>query len=140
MARKPKRPETTPAEFGVLKALWRLGRGGTVAEVRAQCHAMQGSEPAYTTVMTLLGRLAQKGAVKVDRAQEPFVYIPAYREQNVLAERLKRFIDTVFDGRPSELVLSLLESEALSPEDLRRIERKIASADGRAPKGKERRS
>ena len=54
-------PHLTTAEFEILKVLWRLEQA-TVAEVRGE-QTRRGSSPAYTTVMTLLGRLAAKGAV-----------------------------------------------------------------------------
>jgi BlaI family penicillinase repressor len=120
-------PEMTPAELRVMKALWELGHA-SVADVRAEL-ARRGHEAAYTTVMTLLGRLAAKGAVAVDREREPFVYKPAHRRESVLRERLRAFLRDTFDGEASSLVLRLVEDEALSREQLRDIEKKIASAD-----------
>lgn len=122
-------PEMTPAELRVMKALWELGQA-SVADVRAEL-AKRGHEAAYTTVMTLLGRLATKGAVAVDREREPFVYKPAHRRESVLRERLRAFLRDTFDGEASSLVLRLVEDEALSREELRDIEKKIASAEKR---------
>jgi len=123
-----RRPEATKAEFSVLKALWRL-KQGTVAEVKAACADLYGSEPAYTTVMTLLGRLEAKQLVKADKTRQPFVYKPRLKEVSVVRSRLRDFIDTVFAGDASELVLQLVRDEALSPEDLRRIEARIAARE-----------
>lgn len=126
MSKRP--PEMTPAEFNLMKALWRIKRG-TVADVRAEQTRVDGSELAYTTVMTLLNRLAAKGAVLVDRARQPFVYRPAFRRESVLRERLRAFVDTVFDGQAGSLVVHLVEDESLSIDELRRIEKRIAAAD-----------
>jgi len=120
-------PELTPAELRVMKALWELGRG-SVAEVRAKL-ATRGHEVAYTTVMTLLGRLAAKQAVAVDKTREPFVYKPAHRRESVLRERLREFVHEVFDGKADSLVLRLVEDETLSRADLQRIEKMIADAE-----------
>lgn len=106
-----------------MKALWRLGRG-TVAEVRDAL----GTDTAYTTVMTLLGRLASKGAVDVERDRQPFVYVPACSRQSVLRDRLRTFVDTVFDGDADEVVLHLVEGDALSLDELRAIEQRIEAA------------
>lgn len=114
-----------------MKALWELGKG-SVADVRAELQ-QRGNELAYTTVMTLLGRLAAKNAVLVDKAREPFVYRPAHRRESVLRERLREFVRDVFDGRADSLVLRLVEDESLSREELREIERKIAEAE-KSPK------
>ena len=124
-------PELTPAEFGVMKTLWRLDRA-TVAEVRAEL-ARGGQDLAYTTVMTLLGRLATKAAVEVDRAREPYVYAPAFRRESVLRDRLREFVRDVFDGEAGSLVLHLVEDESMSRDELRAIEQLINNADADPP-------
>lgn len=120
-------PDLTTAELRVMKALWTV-ESGTVAEVRTEL-AKRGQELAYTTVMTLLGRLAAKGAVAVDKEREPFVYRPAHRKESVLRDRLREFVREVFDGQAESLVLNLVEDESLSRAELRAIERKIAEAE-----------
>jgi predicted transcriptional regulator len=125
-------PDLTHAELRVLKALWQVERG-SVADVRAEL-GKRGQALAYTTVMTLLGRLAGKGAVLVDKDREPFVYSPAQRKESVLRDRLREFVREVFDGEADSLVLNLVEDESLSRAELRAIERKIADAERKAKK------
>ena len=127
-------PDLTSAELRVMKALWEVGTG-TVAEVRAEL-SKRGQDLAYTTVMTLLGRLATKRAVLVDKAREPFVYRPAHRRESVLRDRLREFVREVFDGHAESLVLNLVEDESLSRAELRAIERKIAEAERTTGKAK----
>jgi predicted transcriptional regulator len=126
-------PDLTAAELRVMKALWECGTG-TVAEVRAEL-GRRGQDLAYTTVMTLLGRLATKQAVHVDKAREPFVYRPVHRRESVLRDRLREFVREVFDGQADSLVLNLVENESLSRAELRAIERKIAEAERVAKDG-----
>jgi predicted transcriptional regulator len=121
-------PDMTPAEFRLMKVLWTLNRA-TVAEVRDEHNRMYGTELAYTTVMTLLGRLASKRAVKVDKLRQPYIYRPAFRRESVLRDRLRQFLDTVFDGKADSLVLHLVEDESLSLEELRRIERVVEARE-----------
>lgn len=125
-------PDMTSAELRVMKALWEVGTG-TVAEVRTAL-GKRGQELAYTTVMTLLGRLAAKHAVVVDRTREPFVYRPVHHRESVLRDRLREFVREVFDGQAGSLVLNLVEDESLSRAELRAIERKIAEAERAAGK------
>jgi predicted transcriptional regulator len=127
MPRASASSDLTNAELRVLKALWQVERG-SVAEVRAEL-GKRGQELAYTTVMTLLGRLATKGAVLVDKEREPFVYSPAHRKESVLRDRLREFVREVFDGHAESLVLNLVEDESISRAELRAIERKIADAE-----------
>lgn len=128
-------PDLSPGELRVMKALWAVEQG-TVAEVRAEL-GRRGQELAYTTVMTLLGRLATKGAVVVDKDREPFVYKAAHRRENVLRDRLRDFVREVFDGKADSLVLNLIENDNLSADELRAIEKKIAEAE-KKPTRKER--
>jgi predicted transcriptional regulator len=121
-------PDLTNAELRVMKALWQLEAGASVHDVRAEL-ARRGQELAYTTVMTLLGRLAGKGAAQVDKTREPFLYKPAFRRESVLRDRLRDFVSEVFDGRADSLVLGLVEDATLSREELRAIEAKIAEAE-----------
>ena len=126
-------PSSSETEFQMLKVLWSL-KSATVAQVRERYNAQNGTALAYTTVMTLLGRLAEKGAVKVDREREPFLYTATSRRQTVVRDRLKAFVKSVFDGDADELVLHLVESEALSPEAVKRLREAIAQKQKREPK------
>lgn len=129
-------PDLSPGELRVMKALWAVEQG-TVAEVRAEL-ARRGQELAYTTVMTLLGRLAVKNAVVVDKDREPFLYKAAHRRENVLRDRLRDFVREVFDGKADSLVLNLIENDNLSADELRTIEKKIAEAEKKPTPRKER--
>ena len=117
-------PHITAAELRVLKVLWQLG-AGTVRQVLDGLPAEGDERPAYTTIMTIMKQLAEKGGLTVDRARQPFVYAPAVRRDQVLGSRLTQFLQTVFDGQAEDLVLYLVEQADLSPEDLRRIEKRI---------------
>ncbi len=121
-------PHITEAELKILKVLWRRVEPATVRDVRDEL-AREGDDLAYTTVMTLMNQLAAKGALAVDRARQPFVYTAAIRREQVLGERLRQFLQNVFDGQAGELVLRLVEESDLSPEELKRIESRIAQRE-----------
>src|SRR5262245_51272610 len=91
-------PHITAAELRILKVLWRIG-AGTVRAVKDELERDGGETTAYTTVMTLMNQLAAKGGLHVDKDRQPFVYTPALRKEHVLADRVKQFISTVFDGQ-----------------------------------------
>ena len=126
-------PHITAAELGIMKVLWRL-RAATVRQVLEALPARDDEAPAYTTVMTMMKQLAEKGALSVDRARQPFIYKPAVRREQVLGQRVAQFLQSVFDGQVEDLVLHLVDEAELSPEDLKRIETKIRrreEADGK---------
>src|SRR5262245_58234131 len=131
----PVDPNITAAELRILKVLWELKRAATVREVRDRLVAEGPDQPAYTTVMTLMNQLAAKGALEVDKERQPFVYQPAVQREQVLGQRLKQFLHTVFDGQAGELVLRLVEEANLSADDLRRIESMIEDKETKRPAG-----
>ena len=124
-------PNITAAELRILKVLWQIEKG-TVRDVLAGLQAEYDERPAYTTVMTLMNQLAAKDALEVDRTRQPFVYRPLAGREQVLGDRLKQFLNTVFDGQAGELVLRLVEEADLSPEDIRRIESRIESREAQS--------
>lgn len=121
-------PNITAAELRILKVLWEV-ESGTVRDVLDHIAADTDERPAYTTVMTVMNQLASKGALDVDRGRQPFVYRPIAGREQVLGQRLKQFLNTVFDGQAGELVLRVVEQAALSPQEFRRIEAKIDAQD-----------
>lgn len=121
-------PHITPAELGIMKTLWKVG-SATVRQVLENLPDDESEPPAYTTVMTMMKNLAEKGALEVDTSRQPYVYTASVRRDQVLRQRLADFLHTVFDDSAGELVLHLADEIELSPEDVRRIEAKIAGRE-----------
>jgi predicted transcriptional regulator len=97
----PPRDIPPPLEMLCLKALWSLGEGN-VTEVRGVVAA---SKPlAYTTVMTVLDRLAKKNVVTRRKVGRAFVYAPGISRDAIRRLALKEFVDCFFEG--SERTLS----------------------------------
>jgi predicted transcriptional regulator len=105
----------------LLKVLWRLGE----VPVRDVHQALSAEGPcAFTTVQTLLRIMAGKGLVS-QRARGRTLY---YRAKYTAQQAASRFLHKVFDGSLDQLVLSMLESEKHSPEELRQLEKMIGKA------------
>ncbi len=117
-------PHITAAELKIMKVVWQLG-ACTVRQTLDALPKDEGPPPAYTTVMTMMKQLAEKGALNVDSQRQPFLYTPAVRRDRVLRQRVTQFLQTVFDGHAEDLVLHLVEEADLSAADIRRIEAKI---------------
>jgi predicted transcriptional regulator len=103
--------------------------------VRARFNELHGRELAYNTLLTFLRRLEQKGAVRVDKDREPYIYRPAHKEKSTVRDRVQRFLDTVFDGRVDDLILHLIEDDSISEEDLARIQKKLKQAGRKRASG-----
>ncbi len=117
----------SPGEFAILKILWRI-ESGTVADVREAQTRRDGIAPAYTTTMTMLGRLVDKQAVRVDKDRQPYRYRPALRRNTLLKRKLRDFVRTVYDDEPTVLIRQLLSDEYLSADELAELLRECASS------------
>jgi predicted transcriptional regulator len=116
-------PTLTPQELAIMKVVWRLD----TATVRDVYEALRAERTiAYTTVMTMMRILEDKGYLKksasTDRA---YVYAPAKPRQQVLGAMVRDFVDRVFDGAPDSLLLHLAKDNKLTPKQRRIIEKLI---------------
>lgn len=117
-----KRPPTIPdSELDVIKVLWDRG-AATVREVLETLKAA-GRQWSYATVATLLDRLEAKGMVASDRSELAFVYRPLVTEQDVRQKRLGSLVEKLYQGQPGLLVLHLLKSHGLDPDQAREVRR-----------------
>lgn len=116
------------AELEVLKALWDLG-AGTVRQVEALLRRRK-RRWAYTTVLTLLSRLRDKGYVSSEKTEKAergekggagasaLVFRAIVTRDQVLREGLSELADRVCDGTASPLVHALVQGNKFSPEDI----------------------
>src|SRR3954462_8236978 len=116
----------TSRELEALKVLWRRGRA-TVREVYAELEPGEG-EVAYTTVLSLLQTMEQKGLVGHEAAGKAYAYYPKVRRKQVYRGLAGGFLDRVFDGALGEYVAGALRSRRHSLEELEALERMIAEA------------
>jgi predicted transcriptional regulator len=119
--------EIGDAELQVLKELWD-GGPMTVREVLTRLHE-KGRELAYTTVLTFLTRLEQKGYVASDKDGAAYVYRPTVSRENVTRIRLKAVMSELFDGAAGPMVLHLLKSERLTEDEVAELRRLIEELD-----------
>jgi predicted transcriptional regulator len=80
---------------------------------------------AYTTVMTMMKILENKGYLKRRRQDRAFVYRPAHTKNQVIGGMLREFIDRVFNGSAEPLLVHLVKSRHLREKDLQKIVRMI---------------
>ncbi|MCC6540488.1 MAG: BlaI/MecI/CopY family transcriptional regulator [Bryobacterales bacterium] len=100
--RRPGRPSDIPPplELACLRALWQLGEG-SVKDVRG---VLTGSRNlAYTTIMTVLERLARRGAVERRKRGRAFLYQPVMGREQARRLAVKELAETYFDGSVDEL-------------------------------------
>ena len=105
-------PSPTGRELEILKVLWEHGPASVRVVYRHMLIAQpEGKDLAYNTVQTLLRLMEDKGLVTHSLAGRAFIYSAAYsRDQSAV-----RFLDRVFDGAASQLMLHSLCLNNRSP-------------------------
>ena len=121
MANHSKIPEIGPLEYRLLRLLWRRSPL-TAREVMDEFNRKTRRNLKYTTIMTLLTRLSEKGILEADRDRQPFRFSPAVSREQIVGQRVAEFVDLFFDGRPADLALRLVEDTDLSEDTIRRLE------------------
>ncbi len=120
------------AERDVLGSLWRLG-SGTVREVMEDLEG-QGRRLAYTTVLTLLGRLERRGCVGSRRESQANVYRPLITRERVTADRMGALARQLGSSSTVPLILKLVEAQKLSANDIRELRKLLTELEGEAQK------
>ena len=80
---------------------------------------------AYTTVMTMMKILEQKGYLNRKQVDRAYVYRPAQPKNRVIGAMVREFVNRVFNGSAEPLVVHLIEDRHLSPEEIEEIRRLI---------------
>jgi len=114
-------PTLTPQELAIMKVVWRL-RSATVRDVYEALRERR--RIAYTTVMTMMKILEEKGYLKKTTADRAHVYRPARPRQQVVGAMVRDFLDRVFDGASDGLLLHLARDNKLT-EKQRRIVKQL---------------
>ena len=116
----------TQQELEILKIVWRL-RKATVRDVYEAL--LERRRIAYTTVMTMMNILEQKGHLRKERADKAFVYTASRSQRQVIGKMVREFVDRVFNGSARPLLVHLVEDRKLSEDDLRELRRLIEEAE-----------
>lgn len=132
-------PTESPSdrELEALKVLWDRGEITVrdLADAMNENAASQGDDRlAYTTVLSLLQVMEQKGFVDHRREGKAYVYFPKIPRQSTVRRLASTFLEKVFDGAVDEYLVHALESKRLSSAELDQLEAMLAAARERATK------
>jgi predicted transcriptional regulator len=126
----------TGRELEALKVLWEAAEeaaagdgkpGATVREIADRMNAA-GEELAYTTVLSLLQVMEQKGLVDHVRQGKAYVYRPLAARTKTLRQMAGGFLEKVFDGAVHEYLVHAIDGRRLSSSELDELEAMIADA------------
>ncbi|MBS1599103.1 MAG: BlaI/MecI/CopY family transcriptional regulator [Bacteroidetes bacterium] len=122
---KPEKKETsqkiepTKSELEILQVLWKHGP----SNVRFVNNQLNEEKRAvqYTSTLKLMQIMVEKGILKRDESNMKHIYSAALEEQKTKSYLLDRFVDTMYNGSPSSLLMQLLGNKKTSKKELQAI-------------------
>ena len=105
--------DLAPLELDCMNTLWPIGEA-TVREIRDRLAARRAR--AYTTIMTIMDRLARKGVVERRKAGRAYVYRAKLSAEEARAQALAQVLEKFFGGS-KEALLAQLGTALPAPSD-----------------------
>ena len=127
--------ELFDSEWAILQVVWKLEpcAAPTVQE------ALQNKKGwAYTTVKTIMDRMVKKGLLKVQKIRNLYLYNAAVTQSQARRSEITRTLRRAFDGTLTPMMQFLIESDQLSDEQYRQLERLIKNRKRRKSASKKR--
>ena len=121
-------PEPTRAELEILQVLWEHGPS-TVRFVNEELNRQR--EVNYTSTLKQMQIMAEKGILGRDESQMKHVYSPVEPEQKTKRTLINRFVNTLYKGSATNLVMELLGNSKTSKEELEEIKKLLKKLDSK---------
>ncbi|MGH9176415.1 MAG: BlaI/MecI/CopY family transcriptional regulator [Vicinamibacterales bacterium] len=119
-------PTLTPHELAIMKIVWRL-ETATVREVYEALRARR--TVAYTTVMTMMKILEDKGYLRKTMVERAHVYRSAKPRHQIVGALVRDFVDRVFDGASDALLVHLAKDNRLSEKQRQMVKNMIEDSE-----------
>lgn len=120
-------PEPTRSELEILQVLWQYGPS-TVRFVNEKLND-QKREVQYTSTLKLMQIMADKGLLIRDQSQMKHIYSAAEEESKTKAVLLDRFVNTLYNGSASSLLMQLLGNKKASKKEIAAIREFLKKLD-----------
>lgn len=119
-----------PRELAVMSVLWRLG-SATVSDVRDSLE--EGDALAYTSVLSALQTLEEKGFVRHEPEGRAYRYFPTIEAHRAGGSALARVRDAIFNGSVEAMFAQMVADKKLSRKELQKMRELIAKRLGEKP-------
>jgi BlaI family penicillinase repressor len=123
---RPRSATLTPQELEIMKIVWQK-REAKVRDVYETL--LERRKVAYTTVMTMMRILEEKGYLRKRRQEKAYVYCPTRPEGVVMRSMVREFINRVFNGSAQPLLVHLLKDRRLTEEEIEELARLIKESE-----------
>ena len=127
MPTKSEQPVPTKGELEVLKILWKSGP----SSVRYVHDILSTSvkNVRYTSTLKTMQVMTERGMLTRDETQMTHVYYPLLEEEKTMGSILERFVDSVYDGSISNLLITFVNNNKSSAEELKKVKELLKKLD-----------
>jgi predicted transcriptional regulator len=122
VGRKKGSPALTPLELQIMQVLWQSGP----SNVQTVQEKIAGDKLAYTTIQTMLNVLHRKCKVKRTLDGRAYLYTPVVSKEKALSHAARDLVDRMFGGSAEDLVMSLVKTRQITPDQIAKLSRRIA--------------
>ena len=112
----------TNSELSILKVLWKHG-SSTVRFVHDQINPQ--NEVGYTTTLKVMQVMTEKGILSCDRSGMKHIFSPRLEEERTKAGFLRKFVDSMYAGSLSDLLVALVDSGTGSKKEIASLKEMI---------------
>jgi predicted transcriptional regulator len=115
-------------EVDIMGIVWNLQRA-TVKEVFEIMYERR--KLAYTTIMTVMNRLAVKGILAQDKSTVPYVYTPLVERNTMAHSMVGEVVDRLLEGSSGAIISYLMDRGGMSDDEISALKAKIAEKEGK---------
>src|SRR5689334_22790482 len=119
--------EPTKSELEILRILWENGPS-TVRCVNDILNEQQ-RKVQYSSTLKLMQIMTDKGILLRDESQMKHIYKPVIEEKKIKSHLLRKFVDTVYNGSATDLMIQLFGNKKPSKKELEAIKDLIKKID-----------
>lgn len=116
---RPKASGLTENELAIMKVLWKAKDALAVADILAALNRKP--KPAYTSLLTVVRTMEEKGYVAHNKDVKAHLYYPVLKPAEYKKLALKKILNSLFDNNAVELTANLLRHEKLSEDEKKKI-------------------
>ena len=117
---RPPEGRLSPAQYEILEAIWDVGSpGATSLEIWERICKKR--KVVISTTINLVNRLEARGWLNRIETEGPITFWPTLPRDQIEADVAEDFVECFFGGSPSQLIMSLLGRENISPEEVQHL-------------------
>lgn len=109
------------AEYGIMQIVWRTAPAPTLFAPLQQALAEAGHPCHKNTLITLLGRLLNKGYLRAVKSGRRNEYHAVVSENDFQQSEAKGFVDRYYAGSAAGLMTTLVQADMLTPDEYREL-------------------